>query len=176
MNLIITFLSIITGIIILLLIIAIFIRKEYSTHREIIIRIPAHNVFDYIKHIKNQNNYNKWIMVDPEMRKEFKGTDGTKGFIFGWNGNKEAGQGEQEIKSVEEGKYIETEIRFVRPFAGVAHAKMITETMEDNHTKLSWSTNSQIKYPLNIMVSFIVKMLEKDMDISLNNLKIILEK
>lgn len=38
-------------------------------------------------------------MLDPNMEKEFKGTDGTVGFIYGWNGNKEGGEGEQEIKA-----------------------------------------------------------------------------
>ena len=43
-------------------------------------------------------------MVDPNMKKEFKGTDGTTGFIYGWNGNKKAGEGEQEIKNMVAGK------------------------------------------------------------------------
>ena len=43
-------------------------------------------------------------MVDPDMKREFKGMDGTVGFIYAWNGNKRAGEGEQEIKTIEEGK------------------------------------------------------------------------
>ena len=31
------------------------------------------------------------------MEKEFKGTDGEVGFISAWKGNKEVGEGEQEI-------------------------------------------------------------------------------
>ena len=176
MNVAITILSIAAGIIVLLLIAALFIKKDYITHREIIIHVPHQTVFDYIKQIKNQDNFNKWIMVDPEMKKGFKGTDGTVGFIYSWNGNKEAGEGEQEIKSITEGKNIETEIRFVRPFAGIAHAKMTTDSLPDNQTKVGWNTASKMKYPLNIMISFIVKMLEKDMATSLTNLKNILEK
>lgn len=36
-------------------------------------------------------------MTDPNMRKNFKGTDGTVGFCYAWDGNKKAGKGEQEI-------------------------------------------------------------------------------
>ena len=115
-------------------------------------------------------------MADPGMKREFRGTDGTVGFIYAWNGNKDAGEGEQEVKAIAEGKNIETEIRFIRPFAGIAHAKMITESLSENETKVIWNTSSKMKYPLNIMLPMIVKMLEKDMDISLNNLKVILEK
>ena len=68
------------------------------------------------------------------------------------------------------------EIRFVRPFAGVAHANMTTESLSDNQTKVSWTTASEMKYPLNIMLPLIVKMLEKDMGTSLTTLKNILDK
>ena len=94
MNILITILSVIAGIIALLLIIALFTKKGYKTYREIIINVPRQKAFDYLKQIKNQDSFNKWIMVDPDMKREFKGTDGTVGFIYAWNGNKEAGEGE----------------------------------------------------------------------------------
>ena len=175
MSIVITIVSIVAGIIVLLLIVALFMKKGYNTHREITIHAPLQKVFDYLKQIRNQDNFNKWIMVDPDMKRVFKGTDGTVGFIYAWNGNKEAGEGEQEIKAITEGKNIEMEIRFVRPFEGIAHAVMTTETLSDNQTKANWSTASKMKYPFNIMLPFIVKMLEKDMGISLTKLKNILE-
>jgi hypothetical protein len=176
MNILITILTVIAGIVALLLIIALFSKKGYNTYREIVINVPIQTAFDYLKQIKNQDNFNKWIMVDPDMKKEFKGTDGNVGFIYAWNGNKEAGEGEQEIKAITEGKNIEMEIRFVRPFAGIAHANMTTESLSGNQTKVSWTTASEMKYPLNIMLPLIVKMLEKDMGISLTTLKNIIEK
>lgn len=176
MSIVITILVVIGSIIALILIIALFTKKGYKTHREMIIQAPLQKVFDYIKQIKNQDNYNKWIMMDPGMKRDFKGTDGTVGFIYGWNGNKEAGEGEQEIKAITEGKNIEMEIRFVRPFAGIAQAEMTTEAIQDNKTKVTWSTASTMKYPLNIMLPMITKMLEKDMGTSLTTLKNILEK
>jgi hypothetical protein len=171
-----TVLLIIPGIIALVLIAALFSRKNYNVYCEMIINTPRQKVFDYIKQLKNQDNYNKWVMVDPGMKREFKGTDGTVGFIYGWNGNKKAGEGEQEIKAITEGKSIDSEIRFVRPFAGLAYVNMSTETITENQTKVSWSNVSKMTYPMNIMVSMIEKMLVKDMDTSLGNLKRILEK
>lgn len=103
---------IIAALVILPLFIALFTRKEYRIVREIEIHVPEEKVFDYIRQLKNQDNFNKWVMTDPTMKKEFKGTDGTVGFIYGWNGNKKAGEGEQEITAIEENKSIDTEIRF----------------------------------------------------------------
>ena len=171
-----TILLVIPGIIALVLIAAVFTRKKYNVYSEVIINAPRQEVFDYIKQLKNQDYFNKWVMVDPAMKREFKGIDGTVGFIYGWNGNKKAGEGEQEIKAITEGKSIDTEIRFVRPFAGLAHVNMSTEAIAENQTKVSWSNVSKMTYPMNIMVSMIEKMLVKDMDTSLGNLKRILEK
>ncbi len=176
MHIIIIVLSVIAGIITLLLITGLFMKKSYNTHSEVIINAPQQIVFDYLKQVRNQDNFNKWLMLDPGMKKEFKGTDGTVGFVYSWNGNKEAGEGEQEITAITEGKSIETELRFVRPFAGIAHARMTTASALDNQTKAVWNTSSRIKYPMNIMLPMIVKMLEKDMGTSLTTLKSILEK
>jgi hypothetical protein len=164
------------GIIVLLLIIALFIQKEYSIEREIIINRPKQAVFDYIKFLKNQEQYSKWVMADPAMKKNFKGTDGTVGFIYGWNGNKQAGEGEQELKKIKDGESIETEIRFVRPFAGIATTYMTTETVSGRQTKIKWGMKGKNNYPMNLMNLFTNKMLGKDLAISLNSLKDILEK
>ena len=103
----------IAGILVLLLIIAVFMRKEYSVHREIVINVPTEKVFNYIKQLKNQDYYNKWVMVDPAKKSEFKGNDGTVGFIYGWNGNKDVGEGEEEIKSMRLKFYKRSTEKFV---------------------------------------------------------------
>lgn len=175
MNILIIILLVLVGVVTLLFIAALFTRKEYSIQREIIIDAPKQKVFDYIKQLKNQDNYNKWVMVEPNMKKDYKGIDGTVGFIYGWSGKK-AGEGEQEIKSIEEGKSVAMEIRFIRPFTSIAHAGMTVESVSANQTKVTWSNTSTMKYPMNVMTSMLEKMLAKDMDTSLMNLKNILEK
>ena len=176
MNIIITILLVVAGIIVLLLLIAIFMKRKHSVNREIIINAPRQKVFDYLKLLKNQEQFNKGAMADPDRKREFKGTDGTVGYIYAWSGNKNAGEGEKEIKNIIEGKRIETEIRFVKPMATSAYIIMETESLSDEQTKVYWSNAGTLKYPLNIMVPMVEKMITKDMDSSLLNLKNILEK
>ena len=93
--------------IVLVLIAALFIPKGMMAEREIVINKPKQEVFNYIKLLKNQNNYSKWATMDPAMKKEFRGTDGTVGFVSVWdseNGN--VGKGKQEIKKIIEGDRI----------------------------------------------------------------------
>ncbi|MDI1354519.1 MAG: SRPBCC family protein [bacterium] len=175
MKILITILLALVGIVALLLVIALFMKKEYTINREIIINAAQQKVFDYIKLLKNQDKFNKWVMVDPSMKRDFRGTDGTVGFVYAWDGNKQAGAGEQEIKSLNEGNKIETEIRFVRPMKSIAYANMTLSSLSENQTKLIWTNGGKMPYPMNIIVSMVENMLAKDMDISLTNLKNILE-
>lgn len=176
MNTIITILLVVAGIIALLLFIALFMKREHYVKREIIINAPRQKVFDYVKLLKNQDEFNKHAMAAPDRKREFKGTDGTIGYIYAWSGDKNAGVGEKEIMNIIEGKRIETEIRFVKPMAATASIIMETESLSDNQTKVSWSNAGTLKYPLNIMIPMMEKMLPKDMDTSLSTLKTILEK
>lgn len=176
MSIIITILLVVAGIIALLLLIALLMKKEHYVKREIIINAPRQKVFDYVKLLKNQDTFNKHAMAGPDRHREYKGTDGTVGFIYSWSGNKSAGEGEKEIKNIIEGKKIETEIRFVKPMAATANIIMETESLSDDQTKVSWSNSGTLKYPLNIMIPMMERMLPKEMDSSLSMLKNILEK
>ncbi len=110
------------------------------------------------------------------MKKSFRGTDGTVGFVYGWDGNKQAGEGEQEIKNLEEGKRIDIELRFKRPFESTGHAHIITDSVNANQTKVTWGMKGRNGYPLNVMNLFMESMLGKEMDKSLLLLKEKLEK
>jgi hypothetical protein len=170
-------LIIIAALIVLLLVIALFSKKGYSIQRDIVINRPKQEVFDYIKLLKNQDHFSKWVMTDPNMKKVFTGTDGTVGFVYAWEGNKKAGKGEQEIMKIAEGERLDVEVRFIKPFEGIAQTPFIT-TAVGNQTKLTWGMTSSMKYPMNIMLLFLSmeKMLGKDLEISLTNLKTILER
>jgi hypothetical protein len=176
MNILLTILLVVAGIIALLLLIALFMKKEHYVKREITINAPRQKVFDYIKLLKNQDEFNKNAMAAPDRKKEFKGTDGTVGYIYAWSGNKNAGEGEKEIKNIIEGKSIETEIRFVKPMITSARIIMETVSLSDDQTKVYWSNAGTLKYPINILIPMMEKHVKKDMDSSLSTLKNILEK
>lgn len=163
----------IVGIIALFLIIALFAKKGYVIERSVIINKPKPEVFNYIKLLRNQDHYSKWVMKDPNMKKDFRGTDGTEGFVYGWNStDKNAGEGEMEIKKIVDGERVDAEIRFERPMKAVSKAVLATK-VEGEQTRATWSFESEMKFPLNAMLVLmpLEKMLGKDMDESLALLK-----
>ena len=178
MNIILIILLVIVGLVALLLIIALFTKKDYVIEREVVVRKPKTDVFKYVRFIKNQDHYSKWVMSDPNMKKKYSGTDGTPGFIYAWDSDqKDTGKGEQEIKRIVDDEQIATEIRFEKPFKNVSQALMVVNDAGGDHTALKWSFASSMKYPMNAMLLFIdfEKLLGKDMETSLVRLKGILE-
>jgi len=171
---------IIIGILIAIpLVVALFVKKEYSIEEEITINKPKEQVFDYIKHLKNQNDYSKWATMDPDMEKSFRGTDGTVSFVSAWKSdNEDVGSGEQEILKIDEGKRIDFELRFFQPFESSDQAYMTTESVSANQTKIKWGFDGKMDYPMNLMLLFMdfEGMIGDDLATGLKNLKDKLEK
>ncbi len=159
------------------LIIALFVKKDYALARSIVINKPTQQVYDYVKLLNNQDHFSKWNMLDPAKKTTNAGTDGTVGFVYAWDSEvSQAGKGEQEIKSLKDGKEVNMEVRFERPFKSVLQASFQTEPVADNQTKITWGINGHNPYPMNIMNLMMPSMLGNDIDTSLNNLKVLLEK
>jgi hypothetical protein len=176
MNIIIVVLLVLAGLIALVLLAALLTRKGYAIERQVIIQAPVQKVFDYIKYFRNWDSFNERATADPSRKLEYRGTDGTPGFIIAWSGNKKVGEGEKEILSISEGRKIETEIRFVKPFTAVGRTNLATEPLSGTETKVTFSNSSTLRYPLNFLLLFVENGIAKDMDKSLSVLKEILEK
>lgn len=158
MNIILIILIVIAAIVAIPLIAALFVKKEYRIEERVVIHKTTPTVFTYIKLVKNQEHYSKWVMTDPNMKKTLTGTDGTVGFIYAWNSqNKGVGQGEQQITALVENKKMNSEIRFIKPFEGTGHVTMLTDSREGNETEVTWSMEGKSKYPMNFMNLFMGK-------------------
>ena len=97
--------------------------------------------------------------------------------MYAWDSkDKNAGKGEQEITQIMEGKRLDIEVRFKKPFEGIATTPIETEAIFENQTKVKWGMNGKNNYPMNFMNLFMDNMLGSDLQTSLTNLKGILEK
>ncbi len=170
------FLVIIASLLVIVLIAALFIKKSYLVERSVTINKPSTEVFEYVKYLKNQDNFSKWAKLDPNMKKQYIGTDATVGFVSSWQGNKDVGIGEQEIKGITEGQKIDYELRFKEPMEDVSKAVLSTDSVGQNQTLVKWNINGKSPYPLNFMCLFMDKMIGPDLEVGLSNLKVLMEK
>jgi uncharacterized protein YndB with AHSA1/START domain len=168
----------IIALILIVLLIGLFVKRDYAVERQITINKPKAEVFDYVKFLKNQNNYSVWAKADPNMKTTFTGTDATPGFVSAWESlDKNVGKGEQEITKIIDGERIDYELRFMEPMKTKNIAYMVTESESDNQTVVRWGFTGHINYPMNLMLLFINmdKAIGKDFQQGLDNLKTILE-
>jgi hypothetical protein len=141
------------------------------------IRKPSSEVFNYLKLLRNQDNFSVWNMTDPGMKKEHSGTDGEVGFLYRWDSqNKNVGAGEQKLTAIIQGKQIDSEVRFFRPMENTGKTSFIIDDAGNGSTRVRWIFDSPSKFPMILFAPIFKKMLGKDLQKGLENLKNILEK
>lgn len=156
----------------LILIAGLILPKENHYHESIEINQHSTTVFQYLKLIKNQNNYGTWQLSDPEAKYSEQGTDGTVGYKIAWDGNK-IGEGSQTIVTIAEGDSIVTALDFGMG-GEPTYSTFQTTAITDNKTKVDWYVKGKTPYPFNVLNPIID--MGEDFRQGLHNLKNILEK
>ena len=144
--------------------------------KSIEIRKNSNLVFDYLKFTKNQDNFSVWNMTDPGMDKKYQGTDGTVGFIYSWDSTiKNVGAGAQKITGITDGKSIDYEIKFLRPMQNTGKSRFEIISTGLGVSTVRWIFDSPSKFPMSLFTPIFKRMLGKDIEKGLANLKAILE-
>lgn len=173
-----TFLYILLALILLIVVLMLIAPKKYEVSRSIVVNKPLAEVYNYLKYIKNQDSWSPWHERDPNMKKEYTGTDGEIGFVSAWDSDhKHVGAGEQEITGLKENEEIASQLRFLKPFKSVSDA-YLRVSEENDGTKVTWGFYGDHKMPMNIMMLFMNmdKAVGKDFEQGLDKLKRVLEK
>ncbi len=172
-----TLLYILLGVVAVIIFLAAIAPKTYDVFRTIEISRPKAEVFDYLRYLEKQREWSPWEKRDPNMEHRFTGTDGTVGAISYWKGNKQVGEGEQEITHIEEGKRIDGELRFFKPWKSQSDCYLEVEEMGEASTKVTWGFSGKNKFPMSLMMLFMSmdKMIGKDFEEGLDSLKTKLE-
>lgn len=171
------FLYILGGIVALIIILGLLAPKNYEVNRSIVINKPLPETFQFLKLVKNQDYWSPWKKKDPHLTQEFVGTDGEVGFISKWVGNKDVGEGEQEITRLVENELVETELRFIKPWKSQSNGYIKVEEAEYRQTKVIWGFSGKNKFPFSIFMMFMSmdKTVGKDFEEGLASLKQVLE-
>jgi len=171
------FVSICAVLLSVVLLIALIVPSDYSVKKEIVINQSQSAVFSYIKYVKNQEQYSAWAKMDPNMRREYHGVDGSAGFISVWKSEiGHVGKGELEVLAVTDSR-IDYALKFFEPFEVSYTAYLDTEAMSDNETTVTWGLEGRMSYPMNLLllVMDMEKELGKPLIASLEDLKKIQE-
>ena len=159
------------------LIAALFVPNQYTVSVSETINQPSQVVYDYVRILKNQEQYSEWLKTDPNLNPVITGIDGTAGAKQSWNSqNEDVGSGDQTITSLTPER-MDILLQFYKPFEGTSKAANIFKSAGENQTILTSEFYSDSKYPFNLMSYFFGRpMIEKTQAKNLKNIKEILEK
>ena len=171
-----TLIYILAGVVLLLLVLYLLAPATYDVSRTVEVRKAPEAVFDYLKYLRNQDDWSPWGQKDPNMKKGFRGTDGTVGAVSTWEGNKQVGAGEQEITRIVSGQRIESQLRFLKPWKSTSDAYLEVEPAPGG-SLIRWGFKGSNGFPMRLMMLFMSmdKMVGKDFEEGLSNLKARLE-
>lgn len=81
------------------------------------------------------------------------------------------------MKTIDEGKRIDTELRFIEPFESISNACMTAEQLADGKTRVFGGFHGRMSYPMNLMMLLMDfdGIIGKDFETGLADMKKILE-
>lgn len=107
------------GVIIAILLVLILKQPDdFSISRSITIAASPQRVFEQINDLRKWETWSPWAKLYPNSTAIFEGAESGQGAIFKWSGNKDVGEGKQEIIESKTGELVRIKIDFIKPFEG----------------------------------------------------------
>ncbi|UYL08561.1 SRPBCC family protein [Bdellovibrio sp. SKB1291214] len=147
-------------------------RYENST----VINASSDKIFPYLSNLKKGGQWNPYEQADPNMVKNFSGTDGAVGSKMEFKGNKDAGAGSLEILEIKPNEFAKLKLIMTEPM----HGEQLIEyslTPEGQGTKFTWTMHGEGGFMTKLMTVLIdcEKMFRTQMDKGFENLKKVVE-
>jgi hypothetical protein len=150
---------------------------SFIVERSLDIRAPADRIFPHVADFNAWFAWSPYEKRDPAMKRRFSGKPSGVGAIYEWDGNRNVGQGRMEILESTPPSKVRIDLQFIKPFK----AHNVAEFTFDPHgqnTTVTWAMHGPTTFMSRVMGLFINmdKMIGKDFETGLRNLKAITEK
>jgi Polyketide cyclase / dehydrase and lipid transport len=90
--------------------------KSLQIVKTVTVKGSMQDVFDMVKYLNNFPKWSPFLAEDPSQKYEVKGTDGTVGAQYHWDGNKGKDLGYQEIVKIDDLKFVGMKCDIQKPF------------------------------------------------------------
>jgi uncharacterized protein YndB with AHSA1/START domain len=150
---------------------------SFTVKRSLDIRAPADRLFPQIADFNAWSAWSPYEKRDPAMKRRFSGKPSGVGAIYEWDGNRNVGQGRMEILESTPPSKVRIDLQFMKPFKAHNVAEFTLEPRGQN-TNVTWAMYGPLTVMSRVMGLFINmdKMIGKDFEAGLQNLKAIAEK
>jgi hypothetical protein len=151
--------------------------STFSVRRRASVNAPAEKIFAVLSDFHQWRGWSPWENRDPELKRSYEGSDRGKGAVYAWDGNKNVGAGRMEILEATTPSKILIKLDFFKPFETHNTAEF-TMLPQDNATDVNWAMQGPAPFMHKVMQVFMNmdKMIGRDFETGLANLKTLLEK
>ena len=150
---------------------------SFRIERSATINAPAEKIFSVLSDFHQWGGWSPWEHRDPALKRNFSGAERGKGAVYGWEGNKEVGTGRMEILEASTPSKLVIKLDFLKPFEAHNTAEF-TMLPQGNATNVHWVMHGPAPFMSKLMQVFMSfdKMIGKDFEAGLANLKLLTEK
>ncbi|HEY0666110.1 MAG TPA: SRPBCC family protein [Gallionella sp.] len=162
--------------IVIILILARLKPDTFHVERSARIQAPPEKIFAYINDLRIWAAWSTWERMDPDMRKTFSEGSSGKGASYEWEGNRKVGHGRMTIVESVAPSRIVIQLDFFAPFEAHNMASLTLQA-QGNGTLVTWAMYGPSPFIAKLFGVFVSmdRMVGKDFEDSLSNLKVIAE-
>jgi len=114
----------------------------YRVERSVTIDAPQARIYDQIADFHNWVNWSPWEDIDPELKRTYSGAESGLQAVYGWSGNRKAGQGRMEITGASEPSRVQIDLVFEKPWKA-RNDTVFTIAPEGSGSRVTWSMTSK---------------------------------
>jgi len=149
----------------------------FGVRRVTTVKAPQEKIFPLISDFHQWESWSPYENKDPAMKRTYSGAARGRGAVYAWDGNKNVGSGRMEILEASAPSKVVIKLDFITPFEGHNTAEF-TMLPQGDATNVTWLMHGPAPFMSKVMQVFINmdKMIGKDFEIGLANLKKLTEK
>lgn len=149
----------------------------FTVERAALINAAPEKVFAQINDLHLWQAWSAWERKDPNMKKTHSGAASGVGAVYAWEGNGNVGKGSMAISESIPNQKVQIKLDFIAPFEGHNLADISLQAQGDG-TQVHWKMYGPMAFIPKVMGLFfdMDKMIGKDFEDSLANLKLVVEK
>jgi uncharacterized protein YndB with AHSA1/START domain len=125
----------------------------YTVQRSLTMNAPPERVYDQIADFHNWTNWSPWEDIDPQLVRTYSGPRSGVGAVYGWAGNRKAGQGRMEITDVVLPSRVRIDLVFEKPWKA-RNDTVFTIEPDGEGSIVTWSMTGRRTFMTKVMGVF----------------------
>lgn len=111
--------------------------STYVVERSTVVPAAPARVQDLIEDFHRWTEWSPWEGLDPDLQRNYTGSERGVGAAYSWSGNRKAGKGRMEITDVVPGEKVVISLVFEKPFPSSNVATFVLRPVEGG-TEVRW--------------------------------------